>query len=170
MGLKSELNKAFEDTLENGGTIEEVAAMIVDAYATAVENGYDTYGNVWVANYSIIESAIVEQFNISLETNEYLQFDLISTSMIGAWATSSVVLPAIPPPSMTAILSGVGVFSNYTYIEPLSELTDNFDIITNRFYDLFINHSKTITLSYVGTSSAVVPVPTTQPVSSYTIK
>jgi len=172
MGLKSDLQSSFEDNLDKGGEIADVAKLIVDNYKDAVEAGTDSLGNKWQGvNYKLIESAIIAQLNLSFATKSYLQFTLIEASLIAAWASATLKLPAIPAPGMSVVNTGSVTISSVVGTTPLVADSSSYDPIVTKFFSMFSKHSKTLTFLYVGIAIAgIPPPPISVPVSSFTIK
>lgn len=171
MALKQDLKSAFEDNLDNGGEIADIAKLITDVYKDAVNAGTDSIGNrISGVNYQVIEKAIVAQFNLSFRTKSYLQFSLIETALVTAWTSARLKLPATPAPGMSVVASNQVVSSTPPGTTPLTSDTNSYDPIVNKFFSMFSKHAKSVTNNYIGTSTSTPPAPITVPVSGFTIK
>jgi len=175
VGLKSDLEQSFKDNLNNSGSIVDVAGLIVDNYKDAVSNGKDSNMNRWSGiNYTLIKSAIVAQIKLSESIpGSYMQFTLIEASLIAAWATGSLKLPAIPTIGMSLVDSGVVTISTPPIPPtlPLFEESADYDNITSALFNVFSGHAKTISFLYNGLAVAGAPPPKISvPVIGFTIK
>ena len=171
MGLKSDLKSAFEDNLDQGGEITDIAKLITSVYKDAVNAGQDTIGNkISGVKFPLIEKAIIAQFNLSFNTKSYLQFSLIETALIGAWAGATVKLPAIPPPGISVVNSGIVSTSLPPGTTPLTSDTDSYDPIVNKFFNMFSRHAKSVLITYVGVPPVVPPPTIIVPITGFTIK
>ena len=172
MALRQDLKQSFQDNLDNGGEISDIAKLIVEVYEEAVESGFDSLGNGWKnINYTILQEGIEAQMNLALETASFLQFTLMETALVGAWASATLKIPAIPAPGMSVVNSGIVTSSLPVGTTPLVVATSSLDPITNKFYSMFTRHARTLNFNYIGLATAGTPPPAvTVPVSSFTVK
>ena len=172
MGLKADLEESFIENLEASGEIVDVSALIVANYEDAVKAGTDGNNGKWQGiNFPLIEAAIIAQLNLSFATKSYLQFTLIETSLIAAWATATLKLPAIPAPGMSVVNSGVVTISTPVGTLPLTADSADYDAITSKLFSMFSNHAKTLTFMYIGLAVAgTPPPPISVPVLTFSIK
>lgn len=174
MPLKNDIHNVFENSVENELSKEEIIDEIVSAYKDAVSQGVDQYGNKWnISNYTLLEKAILAQFDLAFNTSIPLQFSLIETSLIATWASATLVLPAIPAPGMSVVASGSVTVSTVVGTPPLGPAIENgesnFDPIVNAFTNMFKNHAKSISYLYVGSSTSAPPVPISVPGAGITL-
>ena len=172
MGLKSDLEQSFKINLEDSGEIADIANLIVGAYESSVNESKDLLGNSWSnVKYSLIEQAIIGAFNLSLKTSTFLIFTPIELSLIAAWSSASLSIPAIPPPGMSLVTSGSVTSSFPVGTLPLIKETDSIDTIVNKFFNMFSRHAKTLIFNYSGLATAGTPPPTIKiPITSFIIK
>jgi len=170
MALKEDLTAAFQENLDNNGSVADVAKLVVDAYATAVDAGSDSITNKWSGVlYPVIESAIIAQLQLSFNTKTFLQFTLIEVSLIAAWAPALLQLPAIPPSGMSLVTLGNVAASTPVGTTPLVAPTSSIETVVDKFFNMFVNHAKTISFLYTGVPVVVPPPAISVPVSSFTI-
>lgn len=169
--VRDNIEKAFKSNLQNGGSINDIAKLIVDAYKISIDNGQDSIGNkADNINYKLIENAIIAQFNLSYSSRQYLHFNLIEASLITAWSNASIILPAIPPLGLSLVISVSITGSTMPGTTPLIEASTGYDNIVNKFYTMFKTHAESINFLYTGVPLIVPPPVFVIPTSSYYIK
>ena len=96
--------------------------------------------------------------------------------MIATWATATLKItpPAIPAPGMSLVNSGVVLASTPPGTPALPSVPEGdkeatYDNIVNSFNNMFVNHAKTISYNYIGTSTSAPPVPIVVPGSGITL-
>ena len=160
MGLKADIKSAFENNVDNEGTLEDVAKLLTDAYIGSI--GKDQIQNTPVGPIAkVIEQSIISQFNLAFQTESYLQFTLIESGLVTAWTGSQITLPATPPPGFSIVANATVTASTPVGTPPLSDVTDSYDNIVDSFFNLFKNHANTIKILYTGTSTSAPPAPIT---------
>jgi len=170
MPLDKDIEKAFQDTYDlsldsNGeeGTIEDVAAGIVDAYKTSVSSAKDMNNNIWtVPSFDLLEKAIIGAFTLCKETKApTLIFTPIEASLLATWApaTMKTLLPFAPAMPIT-VFSGIVTLPGIPIpTPPLPKADENTTLqpIVDAFTNMFKNHAKTIIFSYSGLGPPAPP-------------
>ena len=162
MDLKKELQKVFENTLKNSGTIESISSDLTNVYKQLNENSIDTYGNkIDGVDYDIIKNGIIAQINLSFNTRTFLSFNLIEGALILGCSKSILVNDAIvliPPPGFASVInasfiSGIGALET-----PLNTLSKTNEIIVNKYFNVFSKHNKNLTFLYNGLAPNGSPI------------
>tara|TARA_Y100001937_G_C7130096_1_gene336863 strand:+ start:1308 stop:1826 length:519 start_codon:yes stop_codon:yes gene_type:complete len=160
MGLKTDLESAFNNTLENGGTSDELATAITAAYENACNSGSDIIGNSYKGqSFSLVETSIKAAFAICINAKTIpLNLIPVSASLVACWATASLKLPATHP-GFSVVQSGNVTVSIPPPTPPLIGESDNIDPIVNAFFNMFTLHAKSIQFLYSGLALAGSPPP-----------
>lgn len=172
MGLQSDIEKAFDENLNAGddSSIENIAKLIADYYKDAIDISKDSFNNYWIYDTSILENAIKSQFELSLNTETFLQFSLIESALVASWMVATLKLPAIPPSGVSIVNSGIVVSSVPPATTTLDDSEASIEDISKIFADMFINHANSISYQYIGLSTAAPPTPITIPSSGISIE
>ena len=165
MGLKADLESAFQDTLDNRGSSDDLAVAITAAYEKSAKKAKDANKNTYSPiTFAPLESAIKASFALCLNAKVIpLDLTFVSLSLVAVWLGAQITLPAKPPAPMTVVTTGLTLIPGFPLpVPPISGESDNIDAIVSTFLTMFENHAKTLTFNLVGfgpPSPAGVPVP-----------
>lgn len=171
MGLKADLKSAFEDTLESGGKIKDLAKAITDSYEDACKAGTDSLNNSYQFQlFPLVAIAIEGAFTLCLNAKTVpLNLMPVSVALVACWTPALLKLPATHP-AMSQVIIGNVVVSIPVPVLPIVGESDNTDAIVNAFFNMFTMHAKTLNFLYTGLSLPTpTPVPLALPVPLFTI-
>lgn len=172
MGLKEDLESAFQDTLDNKLESNDLAKAITAAYEKSAKKAKDINNNTYSPiTFLPLETAIIAAFDLCFALGKAgtpvpLDLNLVSASLVAVWPLATIKMPAKPPPPMTSVTTGLTLVPGFPL--PVPPIPDpdpddpTIDEIVNAFLTMFEKHAKTLTFNLIGfgpPTPAGVPVP-----------
>ena len=159
------LQKAFNDNLNNKHDLEKSAKSIVDAYKKTVQSSKDILGNSYTGlDFKSLEKSVISSFEFSLKNRIPFNFSLIIPGLVKCWSTATVKLPAFAP-GFSFVSSSSTISSVPSNVPITPGNTQDINKIVTAFETFFKSHAKTITVNYIGLSASVPPTPLILPVT-----
>lgn len=167
MGLKEDLEIAFQDTIDNRLESNDLATAITAAYKDACKSGSDSIGNSYGGQlFPLVETAIKTAFDLCFAlgkagTPASLDLNLVSASLVACWTPALLKLPATHP-GFSSVISGNVTVSIPVPVPPIPDPdpeNPTTEEIVNAFFNMFTLHAKSIQFLYSGLALAGSPPP-----------